>query len=241
MWSTGLLVLAVAAPLAAEEAPEYEMTTFRLVFVVKNPEFEREEGVSDAHAAHRYDRIRTASNLYMRNLVNDEVSLIAGPLIDEGRIAQVAVFEAETSAEVERLLAESPAVQTGRHKLEIYPWWAAKDILTKPRDPDDTRVALLGLLKRPADAPSFSEDELEKLQAGHLENMRKMADSGDLVIAGPVEQGGALRGILIFRTRDMTRVEELVARDPAIQAGRLELQLHRWRVAKRSWPPRQDD
>jgi len=233
--------MALIVPTVAAEAPEYEMTTYQLVFVVRNPDFEKEEGISDAHSAHRSERIRTASNLYMRNLINDDVSLIAGPLVDEDRIAQVAVFEAESAAEVERFLAESPAIQTGRNTLEIYPWWAAKDILRKPRNPDDTRVAVLGLLKRPADAPSFSEDELEKLQAGHLENIGKMADSGDLVIAGPVEEGGALRGILIFRTRDMTRVEELVARDPAIQAGRLELELYRWRVPKRSWPPPQSD
>jgi uncharacterized protein YciI len=236
-----MLALGLTVPAVAAEAPEYEMTTYQLLFVVRNPDFEKEEGISDAHSAHRNERIRTASNLYLRNLVNDDVSLIAGPLVDEDRIVQVAVFEAESAAEVERLLAESPAIQTGRYKLEIYPWWAAKDILRKPRDPDDTRVALLGLLKRPADAPSFSEEELERLQAGHLENIGKMADSGDLVIAGPVYQGGALRGILIFRTRDMTRVEELVARDPAIQAGRLELELYRWRVPKRSWPPLQDD
>ena len=63
-----------------------------------------------------------------------------------------------------------------------------------------------------------------------------MADSGELVIAGPVERGGDLRGILIFRTGDADRIEELVAEDPAIQAGRLVLELHRWTVPKQCFP-----
>ena len=92
-----------------------------------------------------------------------------------------------------------------------------------------------GLLKRPEDAPQLPQEKLEELQQGHLANLRAMAESGDLIIAGPVEDGGALRGILIFRTQDAGRIEELVARDPSIQAGRLELELHPWRVPRGSW------
>ncbi len=222
--------------MAEEAAPEYEMTTFQLVFVVRNPEYRDDPRVSEEFAAHRVERIRTASSLFLRNLINDDVALIAGPILDDERIEQVAVFDMETRDEVEKLLQRNPSVETGRYELEIYTWWAAKDILQKPKRPETTWVAYLGLLKRPAKAPHYPAEKLEELQRGHLENIGKMAESGDLVIAGPLEDGDDLRGILIFRTRDAERIQELVARDPAIQAGRLELELYRWRVPRRSFP-----
>ena len=41
-------------------------------------------------------------------------------------------------------------------------------------------------------------------------NIRKMADSGDLVLAGPMGDDGALRGLLIFRTMDTERIHAMV-------------------------------
>jgi uncharacterized protein YciI len=221
-----------------EEAPEYEMTTFQLVFVVRDPDFEEPPEVSEAYAEHRNERIRTAGNLFLRNLVHDDVAIIAGPILDDERIEQVAVLERDSREEVERLFRRSPSIETGRHELEIHTWWAAKEILRKPKDPDKTRIAHLGLLKRPDDAPEFPQDKIEELQRGHLENMDRMAASGDLVVAGPLEDADVLRGILVFRTREADRIRELVARDPSIQAGRLELELLRWQVPRGSFPPR---
>ena len=91
-------------------------------------------------------------------------------------------------------------------------------------------------IKRPDRSPHFSKEELETIQQGHLANIRKMGDSGDLVIAGPIEEESDLRGILIFRTRDADRIRRLVAEDPAIQAGRLKLELYRWRVPRGIFP-----
>jgi uncharacterized protein YciI len=242
LWIIGLLVLALL-PAAAQEAPgpasESELSTFQLVFVVRNAEFEDGDGVSQALADHRVERVRTAGDLYLRNLVNDDVALVAGPLLDHDRIEQVAVLGVDTREDAEEVFRRSPAIETGRNLVEVYSWRAAEQILRKPKDPDATRIVLLGLFKRPADAPSFSESDLQLLQAGHLENMRRMATSGDLVIAGPVEDGGELRGILVFRTQDVGRIETLLDRDPSVRARRLTYELYRWRVPKGSWPPRQ--
>jgi uncharacterized protein YciI len=235
-----LLIGMTASFVIAEDAPgqdaEYEMTTYQLVFLLDDPDFEEDPMIAEAHAAHRSDRFKTVGRLYLTNLVRDGVALIAGPLQDHEQIRYVAVLAVETTRDAEMVFDHAPDIESGRAELEIYPWWAAKDILQKPEEPEKTVTATLGLLKRPSGAPDYPTEELERIQAGHLENIRKMADSGELVIAGPVERGGDLRGILIFRTGDADRIEELVAEDPAIQAGRLVLELHRWTVPKQCFP-----
>jgi len=239
VWVAMSLFALAVSPAAAQptgsEGAEVEMTTYQLVFVVTNAEFEEDESVNARMADHRVDRMKTASDQYLRNLIKDKVALIAGPLPDHDRIKQVAIVEADSADEAAAVFQHSPAVEAGRLELEIYPWWAAKGILARPKDPFDLRYAYLGLLERAENAPEFTEQELESMQRGHLENMQRMTESGALVIAGPVEGGGALRGIMIFRDRNVERIEKLVENDPAIQAGRLRLGLHRWQVPKRNW------
>ncbi len=69
-----------------------------------------------------------------------------------------------------------------------------------------------------------------------MANIRAMAASGDLVIAGPLGDDGPLRGVFVFRTTDLARVRELVARDPAVKAGRLGAELYPWRVPEGTLP-----
>ena len=63
-----------------------------------------------------------------------------------------------------------------------------------------------------------------------------MADSGDLILAGPMGDDGNLRGVLVFRPVDPQRIHDMVARDPAIEVGRLWLELFPWNVPKGSLP-----
>jgi uncharacterized protein YciI len=220
---------------AEEPQPPADMTTYQLVFVVKNPDFKEEDWVDPALADHRADRTKTASDVYARNLVKDKVAVIAGSLPDDDDIEQVAVLDVNTAQEAEAVYRHSPAIESGRLKLEIYSWWAENGILKRPRDPFDVRDAYLGLLRRPDKAPDLPQEELERIQEGHLENLKRMAASGELVIAGPIENGADLRGILIFREHDAGHIRELVDRDPAIRAGRLKLELYRWQVPKGNW------
>ena len=63
-----------------------------------------------------------------------------------------------------------------------------------------------------------------------------MAETGDLVLAGPFESEGALRGVLVFRTQDPQRIRSLVAEDPAVKAGRLGVDLYPWSIPRGSLP-----
>ncbi len=66
------------------------------------------------------------------------------------------------------------------------------------------------------------------LQRGHMDNMRRLSEEGLLVMAGPFFGGGELRGIFVFDVETVEEAEALAATDPAIQAGRLAIELYPW-------------
>lgn len=67
-----------------------------------------------------------------------------------------------------------------------------------------------------------------QLQRAHMDNIFRMADEGKLVIAGPFMDTGAIRGIYIFNVTTLAEAEALTSTDPAIKAGRLEMELRPW-------------
>ncbi|MCB0570732.1 MAG: hypothetical protein KDC66_13245 [Phaeodactylibacter sp.] len=78
--------------------------------------------------------------------------------------------------------------------------------------------------------PNRSQDSLEaaRLQRAHLDNITRMAEAGQLVLAGPFLDGGDVRGIYIFNVATIEEAQALTETDPAIQAGRLVMELHPW-------------
>src|SRR5262245_44581838 len=59
-------------------------------------------------------------------------------------------------------------------------------------------------------------EEAQKLQAAHRANINRLAREGKLVLAGPFESSGDLRGIYIFDVRTVAEAEALTKTDPAI-------------------------
>jgi uncharacterized protein len=86
------------------------------------------------------------------------------------------------------------------------------------------------LLRRPDDAPSYDSDTLARIQRDHLAFYAAMREAGHVVTNGPVldPPDEALRGIAIFATESVDRARELANTDPAVQAGRLEVQAMAW-------------
>lgn len=230
--------LGLGAAHAAEAAPEHaeaapvEMTSYQLVLLT-----EPEHPVATGEAEDRRTaRIVNVQGNYLAQLIRDDAAVIAGDLVNGDGIHSVAVLQVDSTEQAEEIFSRSPSVETGRLKADVYLWSAPKNVLRKPADPHDVVGCYLGLLERPPHPPRLSAEELERIQEGHLANIRKMADAGALVIAGPVENGDDLRGILIFRDLNVQRIRDLVAEDPAVQAGRLQLKLYRWMVPRGSFP-----
>ena len=244
-----LLVGLAALPVAAEPtegqpgpaAKKEEIRTYYVAFIRDNPQFEEEEWIGEAMAEHRVDRTKTASDTYLQGLIIGEVALIAGPLEDAAPLRQAAVLDVESAEQARAVFDHSPAIESGRQQVEVFAWRAPAGILKRAKDPTKLRDVYLGLLKKPAQVPKHTPDQLAELERGHLENLRRMFDTGHLAIAGPIEGGGDLRGLMIFRDQNEARVRDLVAADPAVQARRLQFELLRWKAPQKSWIPLTDE
>ena len=88
------------------------------------------------------------------------------------------------------------------------------------------------LLVRPADAPTFGEEELDRLQAVHLGYLRDLARRGVLIANGPLadQTDERLRGLSIYAL-PLRQALELARADPMVRAGRLAIDGARWLTA----------
>lgn len=84
-----------------------------------------------------------------------------------------------------------------------------------------------GPSRTPGDTP-----EIMEIQKAHLANITRLADLGKLVLAGPFTDDGDLRGLFVFRVSSLEEAKALCDTDPAVQAGRLRVELHPWYSAK---------
>jgi uncharacterized protein YciI len=72
-------------------------------------------------------------------------------------------------------------------------------------------------------------EEAAKLQKAHMDNIGRMAENGDLVVAGPFAKNDqGIQGIYIFDVKTVEEAEALTKTDPAIKAGRLKMELIPW-------------
>lgn len=106
--------------------------------------------------------------------------------------------------------------------------WAQQSPKAETRPPQfDLEEYQFGLLRKGPNHGTGTKEEAEKVQAGHMANIQKMAQSGKLMAAGPMGDDGNLRGIFLFKA-SAEEARAMAAEDPAIRAGRLVLDLHSW-------------
>jgi uncharacterized protein YciI len=106
--------------------------------------------------------------------------------------------------------------------------------LAQPRRPDPSTMSayVMGIYVRGPLWTAERTPRTDSIQAGHMANMGKMAAAGALIGAGPFGGQGRYRGLLIFKDLPMDSIRALVVQDPAIQAQRLMIELHRWYAPK---------
>lgn len=91
----------------------------------------------------------------------------------------------------------------------------------------------LGLLRRGPRWTPEPTPEMMELQSRHLAHMDALVRAGKLVLAGPTDEPaeerkvGGLAGIVVFHT-SAEEAAALVAADPAVEAGRLTVELYPW-------------
>lgn len=100
----------------------------------------------------------------------------------------------------------------------------------------DRTIYYIYLLKK---GPTWSAEEtpeIDALQVAHLANMRRLGETGRLVINGPLldsfAMSGEIRGIGVLKAESLAEAEELISTDPMVKVGRLVFELHAWMVSK---------
>ena len=79
----------------------------------------------------------------------------------------------------------------------------------------------------------LSKEESSRHFAGHFANMTRLANEGDLLLAGPYGSNKSaedLRGIFVLDTADRARALELANTDPCYQAGIFKFEFHTMRT-----------
>ena len=89
------------------------------------------------------------------------------------------------------------------------------------------------------EGPTRTQDSttVARIQEGHMKHINEMAQTGKLVIAGPFDNGGKHRGILIFDVDSISQAIRMESTDPAVLSGRLEMEAIYWWAAKGSKLP----
>lgn len=89
-------------------------------------------------------------------------------------------------------------------------------------------------LPGPMGGPRLDEVLAEQLQAQHLGHLALMKEAGYLKVAGPfAEQPDEhWRGMALYQVGSLEEVRRLAESDPAVQAGRLEVEVMAWFTEK---------
>lgn len=77
-----------------------------------------------------------------------------------------------------------------------------------------------------------SKEVAAQIQRAHLANITRLAVAGKVVLAGPFEGDGDIRGILVMDCKDSVEAANLVNTDSAVITGRLAYDLKPWWTAK---------
>lgn len=225
-----VLVLALVGVVSAQ-SPRYpapvNMQTVHIALLYRGPNATtgpatpEQQKLQDAHMAH----------LNKMALV-DKVLWIAGPMAGTGDLRGIVVFKTATAAEALALQVEDPSIKAGRLRVEMVSYMAPGNWFSFGPLKEDLpmRRFVFGFLTVGANPPGTPE-ETAKIQDDHLANLWALRESGALVSAGPMINGGKRAGVVIFALDSVDNATALLANDPAVKSGRFGIELYPWFAA----------
>ena len=173
----------------------------------------------------------------LEKLWSEGKALAVGPVGKAKPWRGLCILDVKTPEEAKSLLAGDPWVKNGEMAIECYSWYCDASVFKKGRKFLDIAPHFLGVLVRVKDAPKITDAEANQIQAGHLANIQRMWQMGICKSAGPLLNGGDMRGLLFFMDATEDQIKAEVAKDPAVVGKRLELKLFPWFTAKGTFEP----
>ncbi len=110
--------------------------------------------------------------------------------------------------------------------------YAQREFKTKGDDTTYVMKRYVFMLLNEGPVRTQDSASVAKIQEGHMQHINEMAKTKKLVAAGPFENGGKQRGILIFDVDSISQAIRMESTDPAVVSGRLEMQAIYWWAAK---------
>jgi uncharacterized protein YciI len=104
----------------------YEMTTYYVGFLYRGAKWTPEETAETR-------KLQEAHMANIRRMGAEGKLVVAGPFADNGDLRGLYVFRVGSAEEAKALVESDPAVQAGRLRFELHPWYAAKNITVTPR------------------------------------------------------------------------------------------------------------
>jgi uncharacterized protein YciI len=103
---------------------------------------------------------------------------------------------------------------------------------TDPAVPPGMKVYFVGLLKRGPKWDPAEETDLAKFLGDHVAYLAKLEKEGRVVVAGTFLGSTSLRGMVVYQARSLAEARALVKEDPAVQSGRLLIDVYPWLSAE---------
>jgi uncharacterized protein YciI len=217
-----VLAFPVYAQSQQKQEPAHKLIEFHMALIKRGPKWAPPQG-------NETPKIYLQHVRYVISLIESGQAVIAGPVGKAKELFGVYILRAKSAEEAKSWAMSDPAVSAGYFIAEMHPWWS-EDVMKKIAKPDKMTIAYLAFLVRGDKWTPEKTPATEAIQKAHLENIQRLADLKKLVVAGPFGDNGRLRGIFVFRVESLEEAKSLAATDPAVQAGRLALEIHSWVV-----------
>src|SRR5215217_6707055 len=225
---TGMVLLVMSPLVSSQQKPEtknepaHKLVEFHMALLKHGPKWTAAESPETK-------RLHQEHVNYVMSLLESGKAILAGPFTDGGEIDGVFVFRGKSAEEAKAWAEADPSVASGFRIAEMHPWWS-EDIFGKPSKPMKLTQTYLAFLTRGEKWTPEKTPATEEIQKGHMANLNRLAQMKKLVAAGPFGDDGSLRGIFVFRVGSLEEAKALTASDPAVQAGRLAMEIHPWMV-----------
>ena len=190
------------------------------------------------------ERIQSAHMANIRDMGARGILMAAGPFDDTPpTISGIFVLKAASLDEARRIAAQDPTVVEHRNRVDVFAWRGPRDVGVEyrrshkenPQTPEGMGVQPFVMLYRGGDWDKQPSKRTQIL-AAHDEYIGRMRQEGKLGASGPVQGDASLQAIVIFHRMHDDEARRLAGEDPAVKAGVLRVEYHRWWSAEHVLP-----
>lgn len=182
------------------------------------------------------DRIQSAHMANIRKMAQDGVLVSAGPFDDTPTtISGIFIFNVDSLQSAHAIAAQDPTVIEHRNTVDVHAWQGPPGIGVEyfrlhkldPKTPENMQVHPLCMVYRGTTWEEKARTR-EPLLLAHERYVDHLKEQDKLSAAGSIEAADDFLGLVIFKPISIDDAQNLLQEDPAVQAGVLRIEYHRW-------------